>query len=130
MTVPVYRRDLFLTRFINSNLGKANFLKKLLRICSVINVEPFLHPIKRTGTIALTIHIHFVKPAKMNASVDHQLENAQVQSFTKFWRSCLGFVPITRLDVAKKFGKLKTLMIIKKIAFFVWFIVQKMSIHA
>ena len=93
---------------------------------------PFLDPteMKETGTIALTIHIHFVKPAKMNASVDHQLENAQVQSFIKFWRSCLGFVPITRLDVAKKFGKLKTLMIIKKIAFFEWSIVHSMPMTA
>ena len=50
-----------------------------------MNVEPFLDPmeLKGTGTIVLTIHIHFVKLAKPNASVDRQLEIAQIHSFKK-----------------------------------------------
>ena len=36
-----------------------------------------------TDTVALIIRIHFVKLAKLNANVDRQLENAQIQSFKK-----------------------------------------------
>ena len=63
-----------------------NPLKKSLRICNVIIVKPFLDPteMKGIGTIALTIHIHFVKLAKLNATVDDWLENAQIQPFIKF----------------------------------------------
>ena len=61
--------------------------------------------LKGTGTIVLTGHIYFVRLAKQYASVDRQLENAQAQLLIKFWRNCPchGFVPITRLDVAKVF---------------------------
>ena len=62
-----------------------NPLKKSLRVWNAIYVKQCLGPMEMTGTdtIALSILIHFVKLAKLNASVDHQLENAQIQSFRK-----------------------------------------------
>ena len=38
---------------------------------------------KGTDIIALIIPIQFVRFAKLNANVDHKLENAQIQVFIK-----------------------------------------------